>query len=243
MKSNVIKSVLLIGIITFLYSCKKEDVLLPQANISVMNTIEDHSPIYFFYKTNETDTLVTVNAKNSISTTNWIFNIDKRLPLYLIIPEIKVLQSKKKRASHTNEEAMNVFSYSDSIAKNLAFLPFTDVQYKYDKDFSKFYIKEHSDLYLNYFNLTVNFNKHNQITVDGNDVEREEFIAFIKDFADFMSGGKTTIIHLNFDKRLTYEDYLQNKILAWQLTSEKVQLSSYEFIYDEEQLPECGCKL
>ncbi|NHN24796.1 hypothetical protein FIA58_003820 [Flavobacterium jejuense] len=233
-------SVLLLPI---LQSCKKEDVLLPQTNVSVMTTIEDHSPIYLFYEANGKDTLVEVNAKNSISTTNWIFNIDKRLSLGLIIPEIKVLQSKKKRSGHTNEEAINVFSYSDSITKSLAFLPFTDVQYKYDKDFSKFYIKEHTDLYIDYFNLTVNFNKQNQITVDGNEIEREEFVAYIKDFADFMSNGKTTIIHLNFDKHLSYNEYIQNKVLAWQLTSDKIQLSSYEFIYDKELLPECGCTL
>lgn len=238
-----LKCVFLLVMSALFMSCKKEDVLLPQANMSVMETITDHSPIYLFYEANATDTIALVNAKNSISTTNWIFNIDKRLTLDLVIPEVRVLQSMKKRASHTNEEAINVFSYSDSITKNLAFLPFTDVQFKYDKDFSKFYIKDHGDLYLDYFNLTVNFNKDNQITVDGNEVEREEFIAFIKDFADFMSGGKTTIIHLNFDKRLTYGEYIQNKVMAWQLTSEAIQLSSYEFVYDEAQLPECGCKL
>ena len=51
------------------------------------------------------------------------------------------------------------------------------------------------------------------------------------------------MLHLNFDKNLTYGDYIKNKILAWQATNEKVQLSSFEFIYDEKQLPECGCKL
>ena len=51
------------------------------------------------------------------------------------------------------------------------------------------------------------------------------------------------MLHLNFDKNLTDGDYIKNKILAWQATNEKVQLSSFEFIYDEKQLPECGCKL
>ncbi len=243
MKLNIKGLLVAVLVLPILYSCKKEDVLLPQAGVSVIKTIEDHSPIYMFYEANDEDTLVEVNAKNSISTTNWIFNIDKRLSLGLLIPEIKALQAKKKRSSHKNDEAMNVFSYSDSITKSLAFLPFTDVQYKYDKDFSKFYIKEHGDLYIDYYNLTVNFNVDNAITVDGNEVEREEFIAYIKDFADFMSNGKTTIIHLNFDKRLSYGEYIQDKVLAWQLTSDQIQLSSYEFIYDEEQLPKCGCTL
>ena len=90
---------------------------------------------------------------------------------------------------------------------------------------------------------TVNFNKDNKITVDGNDVSREEFINFIREFADFTSDGKITMLHLNFDNRLTYDQYIQNKILAWKATNNEIQLSSFEFVYDEKKLPECGCKL
>lgn len=237
------KKLLLLFCIVLFASCKKEDVLLPQSNASVTTELTDHSAIYMFFKEENKDTIVDINTKNSISTTNWVFNIDKRLPLRLIIPEIKQLQAKKKQAAHSKEGAINVYSYADSIKENLAFLPFTDVQYKYDNQFSKFFIKEHSDLYGTYNNLTINFNKNNAITVDGNDVSRDELVDFIKDFADFMSDGKITIIHLNFDKRLSYGEYIQDKILAWQLTSDLIQLSSYEFIYDTERIPDCNCKL
>lgn len=224
-------------------SCKKEDVQLPKTNSSVMTELTDHSSIYMFYKIEGNDTIVEVNKNNSISTTNWVFNIDKRLSLAKITPEIKKLQEKKLNATHKKEGAINVYSYADSIGNNLAFLPFTDVQYKLDKDFSKFFIKKHSKAYMDFQNFTINFNKENKITVDGNDVDRLEFLEFMKDFADFTSEGKTTILHLNFDKRLTFNEYIQNKILIWQLVSDKIQISSYEFIYDEKQLPECGCKL
>ncbi|WP_264558848.1 hypothetical protein [Flavobacterium sp. N2270] len=221
-------------------SCKKEDVQLPKADISVMKDITDHSPIYMFY---ENDSVVDVNKNNSISTTNWVFNIDKRLPLGIVIPEIMKLQYKKANSSHKKEGAINVFSYADSIGKNLAFLPFTDVQYKIDKDFSKFFIKKNAEAYMPYHNFTVNFNNENKITVDGNDIEREELVDFIKDFADFTNDGKTTILHLNFDKRLTFGEYIQNKILIWKLNSDKIQISSFEFIYDVNELPDCNCKL
>lgn len=245
MKINIIimRKLSLVILVLLFISCKKEDVQLPKTNASVMTEILDHSPIYMFFRVEDNDTIAEVNAKNSISTTNWIFNIDKRLPLDLVIPEVKYLQKKKKQASHKNEAAINVFSYADSTKQNLAFLPFTEVQYKYDNNFSKFYIKEHADLYSAYNNLTINFNHENKITVDGNDISREELVDFIKDFSDFMSDGKITIIHLNFDKRLSFDHYIQDKILAWQLTSNMIQLSSYEFIYDLDKLPECGCKL
>jgi hypothetical protein len=237
------KKISLLVVLFFVVSCKKEDVQLAKANISVTKEITDYSPIYIFFETNEKDTIARVNKNNSISTTNWVFNIDKRLPLGLVIPEVMKLQEKKKNSSHKKEGAINVISYADSIGKNLAFLPFTDVQYKLDNQFSKFFIKDNASLYMAYHNLTINFNKDNNITVDGNDIEREEFMAFIKDFVDFTSEGKMTILHLNFDKHLTFDQYIQNKILVWQLTTDLIQLSSYEFIYDVSKLPECGCKL
>lgn len=226
-----------------MFSCKQEDVQLPKTNVSVQKDLLDHSPVYLFFRTEANDTIAEVNRKNTISTTNWVFNVDKRLPLHAVIPEVMELQTKKKNSVHKKEDAVNVYSYADSIGQNLAFLPFTDVQYFYDKDFSKFYIKDHASLYQSYTNLTINFNKDNQITIDGSEISRDEFVVFVKDFADFMSDGKTTIIHLNFSKYLTFDQYIQDKILAWQLTSEVIQLSSYEFIYDEKKLPDCGCKL
>jgi hypothetical protein len=243
------KLVALIALIG-LFSCNDEEVLLPKESVSVLKEMTDHSPIYMFLKTEENpdnkeilDTIVEVNRKNSIASTNWVFNIDKRLPLKLVIPEVMNLQDKKKRSSHSKAVTMYVFTYSDSVAKNIAFFPFTDVEFKFSKHFSKFFIKKHAEHYRNFHNFTVNFNKDNKITVDGMDVSREEFVDYIKEFADFTSDGKITMLHLNFDNRLTYGQYIQNKILAWKATNNEIQLSSFEFVYDEKKLPECGCKL
>ena len=226
-----------------LFSCKQEEVMLPKSNVSVMSEIYDHSPIYMFFRVEENDTLAEINTKNKIGTTNWIFNIDKRLPLHAIIPEIHKLQEKKKDGMHKKEGTINVFSYADSLHQNLAFLPFTDVKFLYDKDFSKFYIKDHADLYMTYNNFTINFKKNGKVTVDGHPIEKDDLVNYIKDFTEFMNDGKPTILHLNFDKHLTFNDYLQNKLMMWRITSNFVQISSYEFIYDESKLPDCGCEL
>lgn len=227
-----------------MWACNEKEVQLPQAELSVLKEIDDHSPIYMFFEiTNKKDTVIDVNKKNSISSTNWIFTIDKRLPLKLVIPEVMNLQEKKANSAHSKKDAIDVFSYSDSIGKKLAFFPFTDVKYKLDKEFSKFFIKKNASIYTPYHNFTINFNKDNAITIDGLEVDRNEFVAFIKEFSDFTNDGKLVMLHLNFDKTLSYGEYIEDKILAWQATNEKVQLSSYEFIYDAKQLPECGCKL
>jgi biopolymer transport protein ExbD len=237
------KKILFILLILTFISCKKEDVQLPKSNKTVLKDIQDHSPVYMFFKTKEKDTIIEVNRRNTISSTNWIYNIDKRLPLKLVIPEVMKLQEKKKNSEHKKEGALDVYSYADSIGKNLAFLPFTDVSYLFDKDFSKFYIIDNSKMYLQFQNFSINFNKENKITVDGNDVERAELIEFLKDFVPFTSQGKTAMLHLNFEKNLSYDQYIQNKVLLHEILSEKIVFSPIEFIYDTKKLPECGCKL
>ena len=143
-----------------LFSCgSKEDVLLPKANTTIVKNVMDLSPIYIFFRTKDSDTLVEVNRKNSIISTNWILNVDKRLPLRLTIPEIMKLQQKKwEEKAHKNEKAENYYSYADTIGKNLAFIPFTNVFYKMGKPIG----------------TVIYFNKKNEITVNNNNGIKKE---------------------------------------------------------------------
>lgn len=234
---------ILIAVFT-LFSCNKKEVQLPQSDVSALVDLVDHSPLYMFFEiSNEKDTLINVNRQNTISSTNWVFSIDKRLPLRLVIPEVKLLQEKKRSSAHAKADAINVFSYSNQKAKQLAFFPFTDVRYVYDTEFSKFFIKKQAEKYTIFHNFTLNFNSKNELTVDGIKVPKEEFGTYIQEFSDFVNDGKTIMLHLNFDKNLTYGDYLTDKILVWQATSENIQIGAFEFVYDVHQLPECGCTL
>lgn len=114
-----------------LFSCgDKETILLPKSDVTLVKDVQDYSPIYLFFKVKGKDTLVEVNRKNSISSTNWIFHIDKRLPLRLVVPAIMKLQAKKEGSSHKSETSENYLSYSDSVHKNLAFFPFSKVNYQ-----------------------------------------------------------------------------------------------------------------
>lgn len=124
------RKIFLTLVILLFISCNKEQVQLPKSDTTILKDIKDHSPVYMFFRVNENDTVIKVNRQNTISSTNWVYNIDKRLPLKLVIPEIIKLQEKKKNSSHKKEGALDVFSYADSIGKNLAFLPFTDLQFE-----------------------------------------------------------------------------------------------------------------
>ncbi|MFD2909291.1 hypothetical protein ACFSX9_11190 [Flavobacterium ardleyense] len=233
------KKIVLIVALFSLFACNDKEVKLPQASLSVMKDIEDHSPIYMFFDLKDKkDTIIEVNRKNSISSTNWVFNIDKRLPLKLVIPEVMKLQEKKKGSSHAKEGSINVFTYSDSVAKNLAFFPFSDVQYKFDEDFSKLLNMESLEKYEEFQHLAINFVKGGAITVEGLEVDRNAFVTYITKLSRFSRDRKLVMLHLNFDKELSYGDYIQNKILAWQATNDKVQIFSFEFIYDQKQSPE-----
>jgi biopolymer transport protein ExbD len=189
----------------------KEDILLPKSNITVVNTVEDHSPIYMFIRAKEKDTLVEVNRKNEIISTNWIFNIDKRLPLRLVIPEVMKLQQKKREEkAHKNVKAENYYSYADTIGKNLAFIPFTNVFYKMEKPIG----------------VIIFFNKNNEILIENQVFKKERLQDIIN---NVLPKDVATTFLFRFDKDLSFGSYIQDKIF---IESLKLDMkSNQEFIY------------
>jgi hypothetical protein len=134
------KGIVVLVLLFLLSSCQNKEVILPQANETVVADVKDYSPIYFFFKTEEKDTLIEVNSNKSISSTNWFFNIDKRLPLRKVILEIKKLQAKNTSSMHKSVTSENYFTYTDTLKKTMAFFPFTKVKYKLEKpDFNVIY--------------------------------------------------------------------------------------------------------
>ena len=195
-----------------LFSCgNKEDVLLPKAAVTIVKNVDDLSPIYIFFRTKGRDTLAEVNRKNSIISTNWILNVDKRLPLRLVIPKIMKLQQKKREEkAHKNENAENYYSYADTIGKNLAFIPFTNVYYKMERPIG----------------TVIFFNKNNEILIENQVFKKEKLQDLIN---TNLSKDSTTTLLFTFDKDLSFGSYLQNKIY---IESLKVQMkSNREFIY------------
>ena len=202
-------------IIIVLFSCaSKEDVLLPKSNTSIVKDVQDHSPIYIFFKTEGKDTIAEVNRKNSIISTNWIFNIDKRLPLKLVIPEVIKLQEKKRaEKAHKNENAENYYSYADSVGKNLAFMPFTKVYYALEKPING--------------DLVISFKKdRNIVLVNNEEVKRAEVLERIGQIAFFVKPK----VYLLFDKNMSYQQYIETKIEFQKLNSYNDEIPK-EFIF------------
>jgi hypothetical protein len=199
------------GIVLLLcVSCgNKEDILLPKADRSVVKEVVDLSPIYIFFRTKGKDTLAEVNRKNSIITTNWILNIDKRLPLRLVIPEVmKLQQRKREEKEHRNELALNYYSYADSIGKNLAFIPFTQVYYKMEKPKS---------------GVEVYFDKNDKILVGNKVIAKNDLENYIK------QNAADKDVFYSFDKNMLFDNYINLKIFVRSIDSKFI--SNQEFIY------------
>jgi hypothetical protein len=201
-------------ILFLMLSCgNKEDILLPKSNVTIVSDVVDHSPIYIFFRTKGKDTLAAVNRNNSITSTNWILNIDKRLPLRLVIPAVMKLQEKKRNSAHKSEASENYYSYADSIGKNMAFLPFTKVYYKMSK--------AHND------GVKIYFKKgFNNVFVNSMSIKKSEVAQYIYNI-DYIIQPKILLI---FDKEMSYDEYIQSKILIRKLDSFNKKVPE-EFIY------------
>jgi hypothetical protein len=197
--------------VLFCFSCgNKEDVLLPKSNRIIVKEVLDLSPTYIFFRVNGKDTLAEVNRKNSIITTNWVLNIDKRLPLRLVIPEVmKLQQRKREEKEHRNEFAQNYYSYADSIGKNLAFIPFTNVYYKMEKPKS---------------GVIVSFGKDGQIKINNLTVAKKDLIKQVSTL-----NLKSDVIRYCFDKNSSYGSYVQTKVFIDSIVVKNTVMEEFIF--------------
>lgn len=210
------KKIIVVLLLLSLFSCDKKEVLLPQLDETIVADVKDHSPIYMFFETNGKDTLIDVNRSNSISSTNWLFNIDKRLPLKLVIPEIQKLQAKKEKSAHKSETAENYFTYMDKKKKTLAFLPLVEVEYVFDNPtlgMNTLYFKADGKMY---------FNKQQ--------LSEQELEQYLNDLLI----ERESEIFIGYDKNLSFENYLKYRLKSKKIVIKKLGLSinyAKEFIY------------
>ncbi|MFD1293481.1 hypothetical protein ACFQ5N_06500 [Lutibacter holmesii] len=235
------KKLLTLLTILFLASCSKQEIKIPTLNIVGLQELHNHSQVWLFFEINNNDTIAKVNRKNTISTTHWIYNIDKRLPLKAIIPSITQLKYKHANGVHSKEGMHNYFSYSDTISKKLSFFEFDAIDYKTDSILSKYFLKSNGDNYKQYNNINITFNPNNTWINDAK-MEDDEFKTTLIDFIDFSSEGKQTMLHLNFNQNLAYQDYLKYRTLMESLKAPHLLINNFEFIFDPNKVPDCGCE-
>lgn len=216
-------------LLTFLMlGCAKKELKIPTLAEKGIQELQNHSQVWLFFEVKNNDTLAVVNRKNTISTTHWIYNIDKRLPLKAIIPSIISLQDKHANSMHSEKGMFDYFSYSDTISKKLSFLKFDGVTFetidKLPQDFL-----EASEA--NYQNIHLFFNKNsvhmNTVETDKSNF-KNELMALLKSSAE----GKQSMLHLNFNGNLLYQDYLFYRTIIHNLSNENILINKKEFIFN-----------
>jgi hypothetical protein len=234
------KKLVLLFVSILSLSCAKKDVKLPILAEEGIQEIYNHSQVWLFFESKNNDTTAIVNRKNTISSTHWIFNIDKRLPLKAFLPSIIELQHKHANSIHSKEGMHNYFSYADTISKKLSFFEFDTIIYKTDSILSKYYIKTNSEKYLNYYNINLTFNPNN-VWINDAKIDKSAFKSTLLEFIDFSSEGNQTMLHLNFNHKMLYQDYLFYKTLIFSVNNKLIITNPLEFIFDPNKVPDCGC--
>ena len=201
------KKILVLLLAFTLFSCNEKEVLLPEVDTTIVEKVENLSPIYIFFEVNGKDTIAELNRKNAISSTNFIFNIDKRLPLKLVLPEVIKAVAKKEASAHKDSTSQNYYSYSDIKKKQLAFVPFTKMNYKLEKPKSGINI---------YFSKAI-------IIIDSVEFEKEKF----ENYLENLSVEDLYKCNFCFDKNDSYENYIKNLVFIKSLDIKRIHTEEY----------------
>ena len=220
-----------------LLNCGNERVVqLPEIENAKITEVVDVSPAYIFYDDTQPDSTL-FNRKNLISTTNWLVNVDKRLTLKQVIPYIQYLQNKRKKTSmHKNENAKNYFTCNDISIGNLGLVEFTNIDYSNGLSTSR--MKVISQLYFDKIFIHPEIKNKNTIHIFiRNDNSFELKTITYTDFnqhIDLIQRNNTKdslIILLNFDKNLSFQDYIRFKSINSDLDINGVRIDANESIY------------
>jgi len=150
MRKYLIYTVLLVAFA----SCKKQELKLPRLHTQAVNQVYNNSAVWIFFTLKGNDTIAKLNQSNRIETTNWLFNIDRRLTLKQVSkPLNKLLEKRQKKSPHHIDGLKNYFSFSDSIDKKIKFLPFKLKQIIYRFPNKNDTLNLNFKFYKNHFNL------------------------------------------------------------------------------------------
>lgn len=205
--------------------------MLPEIVQAEVTEVLDVSPIYVFYDETKTDSLE-LNRANVITSTNWLVNVDKRLTLGQVIPQIIALQEKKRSAEATkSKNSKNYYTCNDTSIKNLGFLDFTKVIYK-----------------INYVlpNLSADYEnpREKRVIIDFRNGKDIKLVSVFKDsviLKSSLQNLKTDLdalpqdisydLYLNINDQLSFQDYITFKSTLSKVNRPNMSINENEFIY------------
>lgn len=214
--------------LVLLLSCgKSKTVLLPEIKHSEITKIDDISPAYLFYNEKMPDS-IELNRKNLIGTTNWLFNVDRRLTLKQAIPKIIFLQEKKRNMKmHRNENAKNYYTCHDLSINNLGFIEFTNVHYL--KNHKSIDTLDLNNLYL----IVEDINNITLITSEDTGIMSLTKTNIKEVLKDILKGEDFQhYLYLSFNSKISFQDYITLKYILSNLGIENLILMKDEEIFN-----------
>lgn len=226
------KKTLLILLSLCLLACGPSDktVLLPHVDHSKLNDIKDVSPVFIFFNPKKKDS-IELNRKNLISTTNWLFNIDKRHRLNKLMPSIIQLQEKRKGAKlHKNDQARNYFSCNDLEKQTLGFIDFTDVEFIFNERNS--YITELTKNNDHTESVVIEFKPEGEINIYLPSSHKLRYTHELSDILDSEVFNNETpdTIYLAFDGLLNFQEFITYQRQIEKLAENNIAIAAKEFI-------------
>ncbi len=199
--------------------CAKKSVKLPLLNVpGIQDVIYDNTQIWMFYDEETPTPSLSLNKHNKISGTHWIFNIDKRLPMHLVVPELKkLLDKRKKPGMHSVDKVLfNYFSYVDSVQDALSMVKFDAINYSSEVNEST--NSEDSTALIK------------DLKIDESDFSINDSLIKPDHLAGYFDKqtANTIRIALSFDENITYARYVFVKAILANLLNDRIRLSATE---------------
>lgn len=200
------KLVWLLPVFLLVVGCEKKTMNLPRASYTVVQEVEDHSPLYFEIDPDHSDS-IRVNDSNLISSTHFILSVSRDLNLLSVLKKTQEVKDKKYKDKIHPDDKEVYFSYADTLHKQLAFFPIKDLNYGFFRPKS--------------MDKLLYMNASRDLFFEDYPIELEDLPNRIKGLDD---------IQLGFSKALSFEHYLQLRVHLTALGIEE-QFTAVDMIY------------
>lgn len=201
-----------------LTSCAKQELKLPKLQADSVDEVYNNSAVWIFYTVKNQDTIAELNQGNRIETTNWLFNIDRRLTLKQIyVPFKKLLEKRQKVSPHHIDGLLNYFSYADSISQKIKFLPFSLIEIAYKIPT----LNDTSSLDISFY--TKHFNFKNKLFL------YNQLDSVINHNFDNTEVGPN--LNCYYQENISFEKYVTIKAQWYQITNQKYRSATTDYYF------------
>jgi hypothetical protein len=199
--------------------CSKKEVLLPQIPVSGITELYDYSQVWAFYDESNEQNQAKINKNNTISTTHWIINIDRRLSMHEVTTVIGMVNAKRaKKSMHSAEGKHNYISYANTQDKNISLFEIDSLQILVlDKP--------------SYNQLTEELSQENVLTFNQDSfILNQNTYPYNRYIQATFDTIKNQNLHVFFSKDVDYQQYLEKRIVLTKLLNEKIKVNNTEFM-------------